>query len=223
MTLCSWLAPSGFRAHRSRPARLLLLAGAACVALSGPPALADDNDFRLALELIVFLQLDPYASTESLGVEPQSLPAPRIHPAPPLWPDSAPGTPPPPAGVIALTRTHYAMQEIWTIMRRSAEYRPLAHFAWATPVEWNGEAVSLRLSTLSAGALPFSGLVSLEEDRFVHVTLDLRLPEGPDSDKVFRLSGRRRLLLGEIHYFDHPRFGALARLFRYRDRPKTAG
>ena len=199
----------------------LLLAGAACATLVGRPALAQEDGFRVALEMIVFLQLQPEASTEDLGVEAPRLPPPLTWPAPLALPDSGTATPPAPAGVLALTRAQYAMQEIRAVMRRSAEYRPLAHFAWAMPAGWDGEPVALRLSTLSAIALPFTGLASLREDRFVHLTLDLRLPEGQDSDDVFRLSESRRLLLGELHYFDHPRFGAVARLFRYREKAQT--
>ena len=207
--------------RRAPFARFLLLTGAACVALAGGPALAQEDGFRVALEMIVFLQLEPEASTEDLGVEAPRLPPPLTWPAPLALPDSGTITPPAPEGVLALTRAQYAMQEIRDVMRRSAEYRPLAHFAWAMPAGWNGEPLALRLSTLSAVALPFSGLASLREDRFVHLTLDLRLPDGEDSGEVFRLSERRRLLLGELHYFDHPRFGAVARLFRYREQAQT--
>ncbi len=213
----------GPRGASSRPGfgLLLLLAGAICAALALRPALAQEGGFRTAVEVIVFLQLDPEASTEDLGVQAPGLPPPRTYPAPLMRPDSRAATPPAPAGVIALTRAQYAMEDIWTLMRRSAENRPLAHFGWAMPADWNGQAIALRLSTLSAGQLPFSGLASLEEERFVHLTLDLRLPDGTDSGEVFRLNECRRLLLGEIHYFDHPRFGAIARLFRYRNQPKT--
>ena len=199
----------------------LLLAGAACATLAAPPAMAQEGGYRVALEMIVFAQLQPEASTEDLGVEAPRLPPPRTWPAPLALPDSGAVTPPAPAGVLALTRAQYAMQDIRTVMRRSAEYRPLAHFAWAMPAGWDGEPIAVRLSTLSAIALPFSGLASLREDRFVHLTLDLRLPDGRDADEVFRLSERRRMLLGELHYFDHPRFGAVARLFRYREKAQT--
>ena len=207
--------------RRAPFARLLLLTCVACAASSGGQALAQEDGFRVALEMIVFAQLEPEASTEDLGVEAPRLPPPRIWPAPLALPDSGAVTPPAPKGVVALTRAQYAMREIWGVMRRSAEYRPLAHFAWAMPAGWDGEPVALRLSTLSAVALPFSGLASLREDRFVHLTLDLRLPDGRDADEVFRLSERRRMLLGELHYFDHPRFGAVARLFRYREKGQT--
>ena len=192
-----------------------------CLTLAPATGLAQANDFRVALEMVVFVQLDPEASTEDILVTPPDLPPARTYPAPIRLPDAGPVTPQTPPGVVALTRAQYALDGIWGAMRRSAEYRPLAHFAWAMPAEWNGEAIPLRLATLAATTLPFSGLVSLEEDRFVQLTLDVRLPAEPDAAGTYRLTERRRLLLGEIHYFDHPRFGVIVRLFRYRHRPQA--
>ena len=200
------------------PAILALVHVMACV-LVADPAKAQDGDFRVALEMIVFLQLDPEESTEELVQTSPDLPPPEVFPAPLELPDSGPATPRPPAGILALTRAQFALDGIWLSMRRSAGYRPLAHLAWAMPAQWTGEPAPLRLSTLAAGPLPFTGLASLEEERFVHLMLDLRMPAVEEGDGEYRIRERRRLLLGEIHYFDHPRFGAVVRLFRYRPRP----
>lgn len=191
----------------------------ACGLLFAGPLQAQGDDFRVALEMIVFLQLDPEESTEELVQSSPDLPPPRVYPAPLELPDSGPATPAPPPGILALTRAQFALNGIWVSMRRSAGYRPLAHFAWAMPAEWTGDAMPLRLSTLAAAPLPFSGLVSLEEERFVHLTLDLRMTADEAGAGEYRIRERRRLLLGEVHYFDHPRFGVIARLFRYRPRP----
>lgn len=187
------------------------------------PAIAQDGSFRLAVEMIVFLQLDPEDSTEELAETAPVLPAPEVYPLPVELPYSGPGTPEPPSGVLALTRAQFGLDGIWTSMRRSAGYRPLAHFAWAMPAEWSGEPIPLRLSTLAAVPLPFSGLASLEEERFVHLAVDLRMPASEGDDGEYQIRERRRLLLGEVHYFDHPRFGVIARLFRYRPRPQADG
>ena len=192
----------------------------ACVLLAGPLQ-AQDDDFRVALEMIVFLQLDPEDSTEELMQTSPDLPPPEVYPAPLELPDSGPATPEPPPGILALTRAQFALDGIWLSMRRSAGYRPLGHFAWAMPARWTGEPIPLRLSTLAAAPLPFSGLAALEEERFVHLTLDLRMPAIEAGAGEYRIRERRRLLLGEVHYFDHPRFGAIARLFRYRPRPEA--
>lgn len=192
----------------------------ACALLAGPLQ-AQDGEFRVALEMIVFLQLAPEDSTEDLMQTSPDLPPAEVYPAPLELPDSGSVTPEPPAGMLALTRAQFAMNGIWTSMRRSAGYRPLAHFAWAMPAEWTGEPIPLRLSTLAASPLPFSGMASLQEERFVHLALDLRMPAVEEDGGEYRIRERRRLLLGEVHYFDHPRFGVVARLFRYRPRPEA--
>jgi len=206
--------------HRSPALPILALVHfTACILLAGPVR-AQDDEFRIALEMIVFLQLAPEESTEDLMHASPDLPPAEVWPAPLELPDSDPATPGPPAGLLALTRAQFALDGIWLSMRRSAGYRPLAHFAWAMPAQWTGEPIPLRLSTLAAGLLPFSGLASLEEERFVHLALDLRMPAVEESGGEYRIRERRRLLLGEVHYFDHPRFGVIARLFRYRPRPE---
>ena len=193
----------------------------AWAALCCPPALAQEAGFRLALEMIVFLQLDPEPTTEDLLEDPPALPPAETWPDPLELPDSGAATPQPPPGMLALTREQYAMEGIWNSLRRSAEYRPLAHLAWAMPANWTGEPASLRLATLAATGLPFSGRVTLEEERVVQVTLDIRMPIEGEAQGAYRIAERRRLLLGETHYFDHPRFGAIVRMFRYRPRPGT--
>ena len=198
---------------------LASLLGLTSLAVTSATGLAQENDFRIALEMVVFAQLDPEASTEDILVTPPDLPPARTYPAPIRLPDAGPVTPQMPPGVVALTRAQYALDGIWVAMRRSAEYRPLAHFAWAMPAQWKGEAIPLRLSTLAAATLPFNGLVTLEEDRFVQLTLDVRMPADEEGEGEYRLTERRRLQLGEIHYFDHPRFGMIVRMFRYRPQP----
>lgn len=200
---------------------LVLVQGMAFGLLVAEPLQAQEGDFRIALEMIVFLQLDPEDSTEDTLKTPPILPPPDIYPAPVELPDSGSATPEPPAGILALTRAQFALDGIWASMRRSAGYRPLAHFAWAMPAGWSGKRMPLRLSTLAASPLPFSGLASLEEERFVHLTLDLRMQPVEESAGEYRIRERRRLLVGEVHYFDHPRFGVIARLFRYRPRPQA--
>lgn len=193
--------------------------GLFAIAILAPATVfAQEGGFRLALEMIVFLQLDPEPTTEDLLEDPPALPPPATWPEPVELPDAGAATPQPPPGMLALTRAQYALGGIWSSLRSSAEYRPLEHFAWAMPANWTGEPVSLRLATLAATGLPFSGRVTLEEEQVVQITLDIRMPAGESAAGEYRIAERRRLLLGETHYFDHPRFGAIVRMFRYRPR-----
>ncbi|MDX9740152.1 MAG: CsiV family protein [Gammaproteobacteria bacterium] len=74
------------------------------------------------------------------------------------------------------------------------------------------------------------GVVRLSRGRFLHLALDLRYrrsgdtPEGmmfsifgreTERESLYRLTQSRRVRSGELHYFDHPRFGAVVLLTPY--------
>jgi hypothetical protein len=48
---------------------------------------------------------------------------------------------------------------------------------------------------------------------------------GTAARSAYRLSERRRIRSGELHYFDHPRFGVIARVTPYQapDEPAAPG
>lgn len=107
---------------------------------------------------------------------------------------------------------------------------------------------SLHAGSREPVATRLSGSVRVYGDYFLFVDLDLRLTvpprignnrpsEGkfdsptfgsltaeqsssqPDKVKVFHISEKRRIKLDEIHYFDHPRIGALVSVTRYEEEP----
>jgi hypothetical protein len=74
------------------------------------------------------------------------------------------------------------------------------------------------------------GIVRLSRSRFLHLALDLRYrrsdtrSEGrlfsifdreTEQESLYRLTQSRRVRSGELHYFDHPRFGAIVLLTPY--------
>jgi hypothetical protein len=89
-------------------------------------------------------------------------------------------------------------------------YRLLWHQAWVQRPQ-RGAGIDLAaLATLGQGtALPeLSGEIGLNSRRFLHLGLDLEL--APADGAPDELRQRRRIRLGEEHYFDHPRIGAIA-------------
>ncbi len=111
-------------------------------------------------------------------------------------------------------------------LRASGTYQPLLHVAWQQPGFDRETARPLDLERI--GRLPsrLSGDARLYRSRFLHLALDLRLEgdrtealtaEGYGGDSlaaleptVYRLRESRKMRSGELHYFDHPRLGALA-------------
>lgn len=106
-----------------------------------------------------------------------------------------------------------------------AAYEPLVHAGWVQPGLPEADAQPFDLKTL--GILNPSGTVRVHLSRFLHITLDLtyqaEVSAGPApvaSDGLdelvfaprYHLQATRSARSGELHYFDHPAFGALVRV-----------
>ena len=65
--------------------------------------------------------------------------------------------------------------------------------------------IDLQLSPLNTGFQEFSSLPEAEPDPAVESGSEFRKPEIPH----YFLSEKRRLKFEEVHYFDHPKFGAI--------------
>lgn len=119
-----------------------------------------------------------------------------------------------------------------TRLTASRDYHPLLHLAWRQPVTAQADAPAVHIysgedsdgtegsAPTDAPARELDGTVRVSRNRFLHIDMDLLFQEsgaaGPDaSGRTFRLRQSRRVNSGEVHYFDHPAFGALIRLTPY--------
>jgi hypothetical protein len=106
-----------------------------------------------------------------------------------------------------------------------AAYEPLVHVGWLQPGLPEADAQPFDLKML--GILNPSGTVRVHLSRFLHITLDLSyqadagaapVPVASDGlDELvfaprYHLQATRSARSGELHYFDHPAFGALVRV-----------
>ena len=122
-----------------------------------------------------------------------------------------------------LPTDEYRLQEQFGKMRASRNYRPIAHTAWRQPVFGPAQATTLELSSLAQTPARLGGSVSIYVSRFLHLKLDLSLAEhlsaqaedaGNLETTLYSLRESRKMRSGEIHFFDHPRFGAIALISR---------
>ena len=67
-------------------------------------------------------------------------------------------------------------------------------------------------ATKAAAALKADGLLASGRSLYVELNLALQDPRGTSGVKAFHLNEHRRVRPQEIHYFDHPRLGALVRV-----------
>lgn len=163
------------------------------------------------VELVIFRHLSSDATEEawSLELSKSGLDIPTE--------DATPFDPPAPASeeramqtFPALAPSKMQLGAIEDSLRRSRNYRPLAHFGWTQPGYPRHAAPSMSIDGLVPADSGLSGDIALSLGRYLHLTLDLAFtpPDAPEERYVLRQS--RRMRSKERHYIDHPKFGVIA-------------
>ncbi len=127
----------------------------------------------------------------------------------------------------------------WNRLTKSRAYRPLLHVAWIQPGFSSEEArlVHLRNKNAARGAINVArdpskavldGTLRVHRARYLHVQADLLYYRPLDTNidatisladdpyaapRLFRLTESRRMRSRELHYLDHPLFGALVKIW----------
>lgn len=120
----------------------------------------------------------------------------------------------PPAAAVRYTGA--GLKALAASLAGNKNYRVLVSNGWQQPVADRGAAPAVPVSTPGAGRFfeAIGGTLRLYEVSpllFVEVNLEYQ----PVTDgAAYHLREKRRLKLNELHYFDHPRFGALVRVSR---------
>lgn len=125
-----------------------------------------------------------------------------------------------------LSQENYTLSRIRDGLSPAAGYTVLFHRAWRQLAYDGKHAVDYPVHSIATGRNSVEGTVTLSRNRFLHLDIDLMLmqadgtapalhSDGPGSAPVYRLSEKRRIRSSEIHYFDHPRIGVIARVTPY--------
>lgn len=103
-----------------------------------------------------------------------------------------------------------------TALQNDPRYRLLAHRRWIQAADGRSASSPVLVQTDNR---ELDGYVRFYMSRFLHVELSLALqPQGPALGSIepalapYRLTEQRRIRSQELHYFDHPKFGALVRV-----------
>lgn len=206
---CGWRAAV---ARLLRPAallmRTLLLLGAGTGLAWSQQANLQSYD----VELIIFRTLATDATAEGLARETAAASAylPRDEAG---GPATATEVNSPATAVFAmLPASRYQLNAIAATLRRSRDYRPLAHFGWTQPGYPPASARALSIDSLVPAGSGLSGQVTLARGRYLHLAFDIALQGAsagqPATRDVLRQS--RRMRSNERHYIDHPNFGIIA-------------
>lgn len=160
----------------------------------------------------------------------ESLPAPQ-EPEPEPLPD---------IDLVMLDSADYQLGETLERLRRLDVYEPVMHFGW-TQATWPEEQTEpIPLHRFARPPADLDGDLTLYLNRFLHLVVDLQL-EAPKSKRFnvneqggrtlgdllqevdaeaptyYRISEDRILRNGELRYYDHPKFGVLARVTRVEE------
>jgi hypothetical protein len=225
--------------QRLRPGLYVLLGLAA---LSVAPTYAQDSAQAkpriYQVDVIVFRNLNPNASSETFPVQAADNPddpgspdniellLSQTEPANSadsslveadesdlLLPDAEPETSPF-SIVFELNNTRKLNKEYERI-NSSVNYQPILYATWRQEVadKATAEAFDIELTGVPADVL--DGEFRLYRERYMHLVVDLQLPEqgssfGNSTPLVYSISQSRRLRNADIQYFDHPKFSVIS-------------
>jgi len=191
------------------------------------------------IEVILFENTNSGATPEDPGL-------PELPPLDPIdlseggeaAPEAAQEPAQPPGSLFFQPASGFVMSDVADRLRRRSGYRVLVHEAWqqpgyeravAQPVELTQlSRVRARGETTAPRAAP--GPTDLDESqlnasatfyrsRYLHLILDVRL----GNDGARQIRERRRMRIGELHYFDAPGLGAVATINRAEAPEPDAG
>jgi hypothetical protein len=139
----------------------------------------------------------------------------------------------------------YTLSDIAARLQRLDVYRPLMHVAWTQVTRPEEETQPIELRALAEPPEGLDGSFTLYLSRYLHLVVDLTLePRSGTAEPIsidepaavfrdsrrmepyddmqtgplrFRISEDRIFKSGDLRYFDHPKFGVLAKITRVEE------
>ena len=139
--------------------------------------------------------------------------------------------------LVFLTEEEYTMTNITDQLELLDVYETVMHFGWTQPTFPEEDTEAIELSTFGEPPEGLSGSFTLYLSRYLHLVVDLALEVADDSEQedvtysdfrfqyddepgvrdmpvYYRIQENRIVKNGDIRYFDHPKFGVVARVTR---------
>lgn len=119
--------------------------------------------------------------------------------------------------VRSLPVSEYQLNDIEARLRNTANYPPIAHFAWQQTASSWGSRAGFTVAKLGGNVQGLTGTIYLERGTYLHLgmSLDYQSPNPPDAlgaaaGQSFNMRESRRVKFFERNYYDHPAFGVIA-------------
>jgi hypothetical protein len=130
--------------------------------------------------------------------------------------------------VQVLPAAQYQLNDIAAKLQNTANYQPIAHFAWQQTASSWGSRAGFTVAKLAGNTPGLSGIIYLERGTYLHLGMSLNYqtsnpPSGlaAPPGTVFNLSEARRVKFFERNYYDHPAFGVITLVTP--SKPSTGG
>lgn len=158
-----------------------------------------------------------------------------------------------PAGAVLLLDDELTMRDVVRKLDQLDVYEPVLHVGWMQAAAAEGDAVPVELRFFGSMPAGFDGQLTLYLGRFLHLVVDVAMDADPDSATLsayaddaapsygdgrmgyddpfaierervlYRIREDRIMKSGDIRYFDHPRFGVIAKLTRVEPAAEPTG
>jgi hypothetical protein len=141
-----------------------------------------------------------------------------------------------PYEIVMLPEEDFALLDIFERLDNLDAYIPIMHFGWTQPTYPREETEARPLSSFMTPPEGLEGDLSLYLSRYLHLGINLQLdaPVEEETEDAFilddfgdsavvtypvryRLEEDRIFRNGELRYFDHPKFGVLAKITRVEE------
>ena len=111
----------------------------------------------------------------------------------------------------------FTLNEVYSHLQRLDVYRPVMHFGWTQTTLPRNVTEARPLASLARPPRDLDGTLSLYLGRYLHLVVDLELQDDGEPPVTYRISEDRIFKNGDLRYFDHPKFGVLAKITRAED------
>jgi hypothetical protein len=127
-----------------------------------------------------------------------------------------------------LNETHFTLKEIAKRLTSTGEYKIVSHTAWTQPAESRQSGYTWLPEGSSRTGLPLQAKIRFYKQKFEHIDIEIQLERKIPADVIsalaekkklspadigdswrFMLQDSRKTKPNDLHYFDHPMFGAL--------------
>lgn len=133
-----------------------------------------------------------------------------------------------------LAEEDFGLLKVYEHLERLDAYEPLMHFGWTQPTYPDQEVEARPLSSFATPPNGLEGELTLYLSRYLHLAIKLQLDESIADEPVddgygyyddspisypvrYRIDEDRIFRNGELRYFDHPKFGVLAKITRVEE------